>query len=114
MAQWWKRFIHGQLCQRPHPLNHLLDGPKLRKTRLEQGLPLNQLAALTGRVIPARQLGEYEAGSRSCDPPRMMLPSMALGVRPPSARRRPSWSICVIGRGWPPMGPPTDSGCLSR
>ncbi|WP_344454449.1 helix-turn-helix transcriptional regulator [Actinocorallia aurantiaca] len=65
--------VHGQVR---------LDGAKLRNFRLSQGLTLDRLAALTGGVVPARQLGEYEAGRRNCDPLRIAVLSLALDIRP--------------------------------
>ncbi|MFB4319954.1 helix-turn-helix domain-containing protein [Actinomadura sp. 21ATH] len=59
-----------------------LEGGRLRWLRLERGLTLDQLAALTAGRIPARQLLEYEAGRRRCDPARFAQLCRALGVAP--------------------------------
>ncbi|QKW36307.1 helix-turn-helix domain-containing protein [Actinomadura sp. NAK00032] len=60
-----------------------LDAGKLRRLRLSRGLTVDGLAALTGGRVPARQLLEYEAGRRRCDPARYAQLCRALGVAPP-------------------------------
>ncbi|TMR40880.1 helix-turn-helix domain-containing protein [Actinomadura geliboluensis] len=60
-----------------------LDAGKLRRLRLRRGLTVDGLAALTGGRVPARQLWEYEAGRRRCDPARYAQLCRALGVAPP-------------------------------
>ncbi|MEU6745338.1 helix-turn-helix domain-containing protein [Spirillospora sp. NPDC046719] len=60
-----------------------LDGGKLRRLRVSRGLSVDALAALTGGRVPARQVHEYEAGRRRCDPPRFAVLCRALGVSGP-------------------------------
>ncbi|TMQ99267.1 helix-turn-helix domain-containing protein [Actinomadura soli] len=65
---------HGHVC---------LDGGKLRRWRIVRGLSVDALAALTGGRVPARQLYEYEAGRRRCDPARFAALCRVLGVTGP-------------------------------